>query len=70
MQEKQPPVCSKCGYGNPGNLCSKGGAQQPAHQSTRGPRKPTRKSTLVEVVVASIIALGLLGLLILQRQLV
>ena len=62
MQEKQPPVCSKCGYGNPGNFCTKCGARQPGPQSTSGPGKLTRKPVYVAAAVASVIALTLLAL--------
>ena len=62
MQEKQPPVCSKCGYGNPGNFCTKCGARQPGPQSTSGPGKLTRKPVYAAAAVASVIALTLIAL--------
>ena len=62
MQEKQPPVCSKCGYGNPGNFCPKCGAQQTGLQNASGPGKLTRKPVFVAAAVASVIALTLIAL--------
>ena len=66
MQEKQPPVCSKCGYGNPGNFCPKCGAQQPSSKphSEKPHRSPTAKRALVVAGVLLVIAIAGAGILI------